>query len=109
MYTKQENKKLGKFEWNQSELIAQVLHNICGISGYDEEINFTEYYADWYGLIKGKKHWFIVHESNQGFFTYKIYSIEEGGVMWKGLESEYYEQESISEYDDYHSALPWNQ
>ena len=74
MYTRSENRARGKFEGVGSEHIARVLYNLCGISGQDEE---TRSNNTWYGLIKGKKHWFIVYEDNQGFFDYDLYITEE--------------------------------
>lgn len=86
MYTKQENKQLGKFEGNQSHHIARVLHDICGNGGHDDEISFSEGYVDWYALVNGKRSVFIVHEDDNGFFTYEIYTIEEGNSLWHGIE-----------------------
>ena len=89
MYTR--DRTPGKFEGNESEHIARVLYDICNNAGHDDEISFYEIIVDWYGLIKGKKYWFIVHEDNEGFFTYESYSIEEGSSLWSGLLSEHEE------------------
>ena len=85
------NKDPGKYEGNRSEQIARVLNNICNDSGHSDEISFYDIIVDWYGLIKGRKYYFICHEDNDGFFTYDIYSISEGRSLWSGLVNEYEE------------------
>ena len=79
----------GKFEGNLSEHAAEVLYNIVNNGMHEEELSFTENYVDWYARIVGKKHVFIVHEDNNGFFSYEVYSIDEGNSLWCGLLDEY--------------------
>ena len=85
MYT--ENKRPGKFEYCESEYTGKALYN-ASIEA-DNQINFSNCYVDAYMLVKGIKHWFICHESEQGFFTYETYTPEAGSSTWEGLESEY--------------------
>ena len=80
----------GKFEGNESIHVAKVLYSVCNHSGAAEELDFSEYYTDWYARIDGTNHIFIVHEDNNGFFTYGAYNIDEGESMWEGLCDEYY-------------------
>ena len=87
MYTKVN--RPGKFEHNKSQMVAGILLDICNDGSHGDEIDFGELYTDWYGLIKGKRNYFIVHEDNNGFFSYDALPLEEGLSLWEGLLSEY--------------------
>ena len=84
MYTKQENRHPGKFEGNESQHIATVLHDICGNGGHCEEVSTLS--GGWVAKIKGKRNMFIVFEDTQGFFEYDIYyTLEDGLQAWENI------------------------
>ena len=86
MYTKPINRYPGKFEGNESRLIARVLYDLCGVSGYDEQCGDVQELG-WYALFRGKKYGFIVYEDNNGFFDYTIYdSVREAEQDWRIIE-----------------------
>ena len=67
----------GKFEGNESELVAQVLYDVVGNSGTTDEYGECDGPYGWNGLILGKRYGFLVTEDNYGFFRYSWYSRKE--------------------------------
>ena len=89
-----ENPSLGKFEGNYSQWLAEVLY--AGPALNDEWSPPHDGYVDWYGLIDGRRHSWIVHEDNDGFYSYTEYSNkDEANNAWaslvQNLEKEYEE------------------
>jgi hypothetical protein len=82
----------GKFEGNVSRRISEVLYDIVMESGHDDELDFggDNGYVNWYGLIlafEGKH--YIVHENNQGSFTYEEFETEEDVIgVWEKLRAD---------------------
>lgn len=69
MYTKQENRQFGKYEFCESQYVAKVLQ----ASIPNEEVGDAGLMG-WYGLVTGKTHTFIISENNQGDFGYMVLS-----------------------------------
>lgn len=89
MYTA--GSKLGKFEGCESELVGRVLHDVCGISGYDESCGDCQENGRWYALIHGNWHSFIITECDQGFVDYDEYRDRDQALAdWALIESTVY-------------------
>ena len=100
MYTKRENKTLGKMEGCESELIANVLYELCGVSGYDEQVGDVQYNG-WYALVRGKRYGFIVSEDSQGFFSYDVFGPDDDiESNWALIESIASDLDDEPEEDD---------
>jgi len=83
MYTA--NPYPGKFEGNQSQLLAQAVYNadaneVCSEEGFGH-----------YALIKGKRYWYILHESEQGFVSVDYGPSSEMLPEWDKVQSAYSE------------------
>jgi hypothetical protein len=82
----------GKFEGNVSRRVSEALYDIVMESGHDDELDFggDNGYVNWYGLIlafEGKH--YIVHENNQGSFTYEEFETEEDVIgVWEKLRAD---------------------
>ena len=81
MYTQQPHP--GKFEGNRSQLVAQVVYNatpdeVCSEEGFGH-----------YALVKGRKNWYILHESDQGFVDVEYGPSGEIMPAWDRIQSEY--------------------
>ena len=87
MYT--ENTRPGKFEGNQSRLLAEILDNIVSNGNHSDSIDWYQDIIDCDCLVKGKKHWFIVHYDDYGFISYGMYSPEECKELWEDALTEY--------------------
>ena len=69
-------KHLGKYEGNESQLTAEVLHR-ASLDGTIDEYGECDGPYGWNGLILGKRYGFLIHEDNYGFFSYEVHSREE--------------------------------
>lgn len=83
MYT--EKRYPGKYEGCESAMVGRILSE-----WQDEELGDVQDFG-WYGLIKGKRYWFIVSEDNYGFVDYVSGTPEEIQKKWDTLEDEYSE------------------
>ena len=80
------NRYPGKFEGARSKLLATVLYERTML-GCDEEAGEAEF--GWWGLIRGKRYGFIVHEDTNGFFSYNYWPLSEAEVAWQELVEDY--------------------
>ena len=83
MYTA--NPHPGKFEGNQSQLLAHVVYN-----AYADEVCSEEGFGH-YALIKGKRYWYILHESDQGFVSVEYGPSSEILPEWDKVQAAYTE------------------
>ena len=93
--------RLGKFEGNADQDLAEYLHKLS-LDGCDEELGDVQNFG-WYGLIThvagiGKMKSYIIHEDNYGFFDYTTYDTKASALeAWGNLESEYEDFEREAE------------
>jgi hypothetical protein len=88
MYT--QKRVPGKYEGNQSQLLAEVLDNVIGNGFADDEIGECDSMGH-FALIHGKRHSYIVETDNFGFVSY-VYGPKD--KMVKKFEA------IVAEYDD---------
>lgn len=86
--------KLGKFEGNTDQDLAEYLHHLSLDGCLDRELGDVQDFG-WYGLLLsvmgiGKMKSYIIHENNDGFFDYTTYDTQDLSLeAWATLESEY--------------------
>ena len=83
MYTA--NPHPGKFEGNHSQLLAEVVYN-----AYADEVCSEEGFGH-YALIKGKRYWYILCESEQGFVSVEYGPSSEMLPQWDKVQAAYSE------------------
>jgi len=81
MYTA--NPYPGKFEGNRSQLLAQAVYN-----AYADDVCSEEGFGH-YALIKGKRYWYILHESDQGFVSVDYGPSSEMLLEWDKVQAAY--------------------
>ena len=72
----------GKFEGNESQLTAQILYNVVGEGFVSDEYGEVDGPDGWNGIIRGTRYGFLLHEDNQGFFSYQYTSLKEADARW---------------------------
>jgi hypothetical protein len=77
----------GKFEGNDSQLLAEVVYN-KSLDGCCEELGDVESFG-WHGLVRGKRYTFILSEGSSGFVYVAHGSHEEMQAQWDELQKEY--------------------
>lgn len=85
MYTK--HKSLGKFQGNESEMIAKAVYN-ASMDG-SEEMGDVDEYGYHYSYVEGKRYDYIVTEDSQGFVYVEHGDKETIRKQWNGLEKAY--------------------
>jgi hypothetical protein len=86
--------RLGKFEGNADQDLAEYLHKLSLDGCNDRELGDVQDFG-WYGLLlhiagKGRMKSYIVHNDNYGFFDYTEYNNKDSALeAWTKLESEY--------------------
>lgn len=85
MYT--QKRYPGKFEGNQSQLVARVVYNNT-LDGCCEDVGEADGFG-YYARIEGKQHTFILSEDSQGFVYVTWYDKQEGAKKWGAILSAY--------------------
>ena len=99
MHTK--HKSFGKFQGNDSELLAKAVYN-CSLDGsWGESLGESDSFG-WYAYIPGKRYHFILCENSQGFVYVEHGTPDEMSAMWAKIEAEY---EKWNEADELESEL----
>lgn len=70
MYTKAGNRKPGKFESCESQLVGKILHGILPYPTAGSVQNAS----GCFGVIKGRRRTWIVHEDHFGFYNYRTFN-----------------------------------
>ncbi len=98
MHTK--HKSLGKFQGNESEMIAKAVYN-ASMDGCCESLGESEGFG-WYAYVSGKRYDFILNENSQGFVYVEWGKPQEMIEKWERLEKDYAEWmgEGEEELDD---------
>lgn len=94
MYTL--HKQPGKFEGNHSQLLARVIYNVEG-NGFADDVCSEEGFGH-YALIKGKRYWYILYESEQGFVDVEYGPSSEMLPQWDKVQAVY--AKFVGAYDE---------
>ena len=78
----------GKFEGNESQLMAQAVYS-TSLNGANDEFGDCSEYGLWCGLIIGKRYGFIIDESDQGFVSVWYGSKEEAKEKFEFMKNEW--------------------
>ena len=99
MYTK--HKSLGKFQGNESEMLAKAVYNASLDGTWGESLGESEGFG-WYAYVSGKRYDFILEENSQGFVYVEWGKPQEMLEKWERLEKDYAEWmgEGEEELDD---------
>lgn len=90
---------LGKFQGNESEMLAQAVYN-CSLDGsWGESLGESDTFG-WYAYIPGKRYHFILRENSQGFVYVEYGKPYEMATMWERIEKDYAEFVGDSDSDD---------
>ena len=85
MYTK--HKSLGKFQGNESEMVAKAVYNASMDSS--EVMGDVDEYGYHHSYVEGKRYDYIVTENSQGFVYVEHGDKERIRKQWNGLEKAY--------------------
>ena len=83
------HKTLGKFQGNDSEMIAKAVYNAT-MDGCCESLGESGSFG-WYAYVNGKRYDFIITENSQGFVYVEYGKPEEMLTKWESIEKDYAE------------------
>jgi hypothetical protein len=93
------NPQPGRFEGNESQLMARVLDEIIGNGFATDEFGDVEH-GGHHALVLGKRYGFIALTDNYGFFQVWAYAKDHALKRFNELLAEYPTEEEDSDNDD---------